>query len=80
MEEMAISKFRTHCLEVIARVERTRKPVRITKRGKPVAELTPTVQEKRKERLPFGSMRGTGQILGDIVAPASDPEDWDALR
>lgn len=79
MEEMAISKFKTHCLEVIARVERTRRPIRITKRGKPVAELNPTGTAKRR-KLVFGSMRGTAKILGDIISPASDPEDWDALR
>lgn len=79
MEEMAISKFKVHCLEVIARVERTRKPIRITKRGKPVAELNPA-GSARKAKLAFGAMRGTAKILGDIIAPASDPEDWDALR
>jgi len=25
-------------------------------------------------------MAGTGRILGDIVSPASDEQDWEALR
>jgi hypothetical protein len=25
-------------------------------------------------------MAGTARILGDIISPASDEEDWDALR
>jgi len=25
-------------------------------------------------------MAGTGKILGDIIAPASDEKDWEALR
>jgi prevent-host-death family protein len=79
MEEMAISKFKAHCLEVIARVERTRKPVRITKRGKPVAELNPATTDRRPKPV-FGSMKGKMKILGDIISPASAPEDWDALR
>lgn len=32
------------------------------------------------ERRPPPDIAGQGQILGDIVAPGSDPEDWDALR
>lgn len=80
MEEMAISKFKSECLAVVERVRRTRKPIRITKRGKPVAEVQPVVDEKRKGGLPFGCMKGTGRILGDIVSPSSEPEDWDELR
>jgi antitoxin (DNA-binding transcriptional repressor) of toxin-antitoxin stability system len=79
MEEMAISKFKAHCLEVIARVERTRKPVRITKRGKPVAEVNATTPEKKPKPV-FGSMKGKMKILGDIISPVSKPEDWEALR
>jgi hypothetical protein len=28
----------------------------------------------------IGSMSGTMKIYGDIVSPASDPGDWEALR
>ena len=28
----------------------------------------------------FGSMKGTVEILGDIVAPANDEDDWEVLR
>jgi hypothetical protein len=28
----------------------------------------------------LGSRAGTGQIIGDIVSPASAEDDWDALR
>ncbi len=27
----------------------------------------------------LGAMEGTGQIAGDIVSPASDERDWNAL-
>ena len=37
MEEIAISKFKATCLAVVERVRKTRKPIRITKFGKPVA-------------------------------------------
>lgn len=28
----------------------------------------------------LGAMSDVGEILGDIVSPAADPSDWDALR
>ena len=28
----------------------------------------------------MGSMAGTCQILGDIVGPSTDEDEWDALR
>ena len=28
----------------------------------------------------MGAMRDVGEIVGDIVSPAADPSDWEALR
>jgi len=78
MEEIAISKFKATCLEVLERVRRTRKPVLVTRFGQPVAEVTaPSVTVRKSVRL--GSMAGTVRIKGDIVAPVSDADDWEAL-
>ncbi len=79
MEEIAISKFKATCLAVLKRVQRTRKPILVTKFGKPVAEIAPPPPPLRHENW-LGSMAGTGRILGDIVSPASDEKDWEALR
>lgn len=79
MEHMAASEFKTHCLAVLQKVRKTRKPVCITRYGKVVAEIRPpSPPAKRKSWL--GSMAGTVDILGDIVGPTTDPSDWDALR
>jgi prevent-host-death family protein len=79
MEEIAASKFKVTCLSVIERVRKTRKPVRVTRYGKPVAEIVPLSVPKRPKSW-LGDMAGTGRILGDIVSPSTDPEDYDALR
>ncbi|MFI5398793.1 MAG: type II toxin-antitoxin system Phd/YefM family antitoxin [Candidatus Binatia bacterium] len=70
MEEMAISEFKAKCLAVIERVRRTRKPVLVTRFGKPVAEVVPTSPPARPEDW-MGSMRSSGHIVGDIVSPES---------
>ena len=78
MEEFAISEFKAKCLALLERVQKTRRPIRITRFGKPVAEVVPVVPDSRSGWM--GSMKGRMQILGDIVAPANDESEWEGLR
>ena len=79
MNEIAISKFKATCLEVLERVRTTRQPVRVTRFGKPVADIVPP-QEQQAPRRRLGTMVGSGRILGDIVGPIGDESDWEAAR
>lgn len=78
MKEVAISEFKAKCLSIVDQVHKTKRPIRITKRGKPVAEVIPPAPDQPKDI--FGFMRGEVEILGDIISPASDPDDWEVLR
>jgi prevent-host-death family protein len=79
MNEIAISKFKATCLEVLERVHKTKQPIRVTRFGKPVADIVPPqTQTSRIRRL--GTGVGSGRILGDIVGPIGDESDWDAAR
>jgi prevent-host-death family protein len=78
MKEVAISEFKAKCLSIVDQVHKTKRPVRITRRGKPLAELVPLSPARPKDL--FGFMRGSVDILGDVVSPANDPEDWEVLR
>ena len=76
MREIAASKFKATCLAVLEDVRRTRRPIRITRFGKPVAELRPATPESPE--LWMGCMRGTAEIVGDIVGPIHAFAPWDA--
>ena len=79
MESMPVSKFKATCLAVLQRVKRTGRPVLVTRFGQPVAEVVPP--RRRASRADWlGAMAGTAETVGDIVAPAIDPESWAALR
>jgi prevent-host-death family protein len=78
MEEIAISKFKATCLAILERVRQTRRPIRITRFGEPVAEVVPPTQKVKKGRW-LGSMAGSMEIKGDIIGPASDEKDWEIL-
>jgi prevent-host-death family protein len=79
VEEIAISKFKATCLSVMERVRKTRKPILVTRFGKPIAEVVPPSPPPRPANW-MGSMAGTVEILGDIVGPISTEEDWAPLR
>ncbi len=79
MQEIAISKFKATCLAVLEDVRKTQQPIRVTRFGKPVADIQPPAIDK-PERIVLGGMEGTIEILGDIVGPSMPEEDWDALR
>jgi len=70
--EISASEFKAKCLKLLDRVARTRQPLTVTKRGKPVARVVPlTVTDPR-------SLRGSLKINGDIVAPID--VEWEANR
>jgi prevent-host-death family protein len=79
METIAVSKFKATCLAVLQRVRRTGRPVRVTRFGKPVADVVPP-RATEAESGWIGSMAGRAQITGDVVGPAVGVADWKALR
>ena len=78
MQDISISEFKAKCLGLIERVEKTRQPLRITRHGRPVAEVVPTGPGRKRKFL--GDMVGTGKIVGDIVSPVLDLDDFEAYR
>lgn len=79
METMAISKFKATCLAVLERVRRTGEPLRITRFGKPIADIVPPSTDTPKRRI-LGAMAGTATITGDIMRPSSEFVKWEVLE
>jgi len=79
MHEIAISEFKAKCLALLEQVRKTKKPLRITRRGKPVAEIVPPTPTAESGSW-VGSMAGPFKIVGDIVSPVIDEGDIEALK
>jgi len=79
MKEMAISEFKAKCLAVLDEVHKTKEPIMVTRFGKPVAEVVPPSPNAATGNW-IGSMKDSMKILGDIVSPATDENEWEALR
>ena len=79
IREIAISKFKARCLSLLEEVSKTKTPLRVTRRGKAIADVIPTSSET-EERSWIGSMSGSIDIVGDIVSPVIDIEAIEALK
>jgi len=79
MQEVAISEFKAKCLALLEQVRKTKKPIRVTRFGKPVAEVVPPGPTADATDW-LGSLADTMEILGDVVSPVIEETDWEALR
>ncbi len=66
MREIKASEFKARCLQLMDEVAQTREASVVTKRGKPVCQLTPY---KPKLKTLFGISKETIIIKGDIISP-----------
>ena len=73
MRTMAAGKFKDVCLQTLDEVAAQRRPVVITKRGRPVAKLVPITAVTRARSL-------AGSIVSETGDPYSTREKWDAGR
>lgn len=75
--QVTAAEFKAKCLKLMDEIAKTREPIVITKRGKPIAKLMPADEQPSSL---FGYMKGKGTVtfLGDIV---DTPEvEWSAQK
>ena len=72
---MKASEFKAKCLGLIDEVAAKGEVVTITKNGKPLVRLVP-IEEKPPS--PFGILKDSIQITGDIMSPID--VEWDAMK
>jgi prevent-host-death family protein len=78
MADISISEFKAKCLGLIEQVHKTRQPLRITRHGRPVAEVIPAGPDRKRNFV--GDMIGTAKIVGDIVSPVIDLDEFEVYR
>lgn len=78
MRTIPAGEFKQSCLRLLDEVGTSGEPLVITKRGRPVAQLVAVEPESAAEWR--GALADRGEVLGDLVAPAGEPDEWSALR
>ncbi len=77
MKTMLVSEFKAKCLAALKEVQRTREPMLITLRGKPLATVQPVESHGGGKRL--GGLKGRMTIRRALVK-IDTTADWDMLR
>ncbi len=77
MEEIQLAHFQKDIRNIINAVIHSHRPVLISDKGKFLVKIVPLSSSEQASWL--GCMRGTGKITGDIIAPAEESDDWEAL-
>ena len=70
MKTMAISQFKTHALKIIDQLSQNNESIVVTKRGKPLALITPYIDSSQK--IKPGQLSDTLIFEEDIVSPLGE--------
>ena len=77
VQEAGLFEAKTHLSEMVMKVEKRGAVYRITRRGKPVAELRPLDTAAKKYRLPYGYGEGSvPYIAPDFDVPLEDMREY----
>ena len=79
IRKIAVSEFKAKCLALLQEVDRTKTPVRVTRRGRAIADIVPIIPDNPQGGW-MGSMSGTATLIGDIVGPVIDMQDFEAAE
>lgn len=77
MKTMGISEFKSHALKIINQIAAEKDTLIITKRGKPVARISPYVADEDSPQP--GKLADTLVFEKDIISPLGE-EMWDAAK
>ena len=73
-KQVAVSEFKTHCLQIINKIEKSQETIIITKRDRPVAKIMSLNNPKKTSII--GLLKNKGKIVGDIIRPID--EKWNS--
>lgn len=73
--QITATEFKAKCLKLLDQVNETGVELEITKRGRPVARISPWSHDA-----PWKKLRGKGRFTGDPFAPVLDESEIEALK
>lgn len=79
IHEIAISEFKAKCLSLLEEVNKTKTALRVTRRGKAIADVIPASSDV-DERDWIGSMSGSIEITGDVISPVIETQEIEAMK
>jgi prevent-host-death family protein len=79
MEEVKVTELRQNLPEYLAKVRRGQR-VRVTSRGRPIAEIVPPSASKKEVEAARARLRGSVLRYDRPLEPVLDPGEWDVNK
>lgn len=79
MKDVKVSELRQRLPEYLAKVRRGER-LRVTSRGKVIAEITPPVPSKDEAAAARARLRGSVLRYDDPLEPVIAPQEWEVNR
>ena len=77
-EVVTISKIKATCLSLLGNVKKIGRSLLVPCREEPVALITP-LPEPKKPCSCLGMFQSEGKIVGDIISPVINENQWEVL-
>jgi hypothetical protein len=78
MEDITTNELPVKLQQIFAEIQRTKTPLTVTDEGQPLVIIYPATPQLHRPA--FGAMKGSGEILGDLIAPVIPATTWKALQ
>jgi prevent-host-death family protein len=78
MQQITTNELPKTLQQLFTEVQDTKIPLTVTHEGKPLVVIYPATNQPKRPA--FGAMKGSGEILGDLVAPATPATAWEVLQ
>jgi hypothetical protein len=78
MGQLSTAELPQALLNLFTEIQQTKTPLTVFHNGQPWVIIYPATPQK--QRSAFGSMKGSGEIVGDIVMPALPENVWEVLQ
>lgn len=78
-KSVGAAEFKAKCLNLIDEMGENGEPIVVTKRGRPVALVSP-VRDDTEHKSIIGALKGSVSRYDDPFAPALDADEWGAGR
>jgi hypothetical protein len=78
MGQLSTAELPQALQELFTEIQNTKTPLTVFHNGVPLVVIYPA--SNGKQRPAFGVMKGSGNILGDIVIPALPETVWEVLQ
>jgi len=79
IREVAVSEFKAKCLSLLQEVRKAKTPLRVTRRGQPIADVFPPSGDIASRDW-IGAFSESMEITGDVVSPVIEMGELEALE